>query len=120
MVATKRKRETVGARLRAARYAADLSQTQLAERSGIPKPTISRYENDHVLPSLPTLARLAKALDVPVAELVTDTLNGEKLIVEALRRRGVHVGSVAEAEHFVDLIEEDSRYRQRRRRRRRA
>jgi transcriptional regulator with XRE-family HTH domain len=50
---------TFGQRLRRARLVAGFSQSELEERSGIPKARLSRYENGHVLPSLGTLQKLA-------------------------------------------------------------
>ena len=56
-----------GQRLREARVAAGLSQSELEDISGIPKARLSRYENGHVEPSIQTLARLSRALNVSEA-----------------------------------------------------
>ena len=69
---------TFGTILREARLAAGFSQADLSERSGLPKPTLSRYENGHVLPSLLTLRRLADALSV-LADV--DHVNADKPVV---------------------------------------
>ncbi len=61
-----------GNRLREARVTAGLSQSELEELSGIPKARLSRYENGHVEPSIQTLARLARALNVSEASLLGD------------------------------------------------
>lgn len=61
---------TLGAKLRAARLNAGLSQADLEAASGIPKPRLSRYENDRVEPSIRTLLRLCSALDVWPGELL--------------------------------------------------
>ena len=96
--------ETVGGLLRAARTGAGLTQSQLSERCGIPKPTLSRYENDHVVPSLGTLRKLAMALGVsepafiPNAEQPADWLNA------ALKRRGVEIRSADEADEIATLV----------------
>src|SRR5439155_24159847 len=60
---------TFGRRLREARREAGLSQSELELRSGIPKARLSRYENGHVLPSIGTLGKLARALVVSEAAL---------------------------------------------------
>lgn len=106
-----KKRDTLGARMRAARLAAGLSQTELADRSGIPKPTLSRYENDHVLPSIPTLRRVARAMGHAVSELLTASDRCDEPLADALRRRGIEIRSLAQAERIVDLIEENLTYR---------
>ncbi len=57
--------------LREARLRAGLSQEELAERTGKPRPNIGRYEAGAVAPSLETLVELVRAcgFDLPM-ELV--------------------------------------------------
>ena len=99
-----RPESTFGERLRQARLEAGYTQSQLVSRSGIPKPTLSRYENDHVLPSLQTLARLAQALRVPESVLLPGKASPEDELLEALRDRGVQIRSRAEARRIADLV----------------
>jgi DNA-binding XRE family transcriptional regulator len=61
--------ETLGARLSARRHALGMSQFDLELLTGIPKARISRYENGHVVPSLPTLVILAQHLDTSIGVL---------------------------------------------------
>lgn len=61
---------TLGGVLRAARLDAGMSQTDLAERSGVPKPRLSRYENNHVVPSLQTFVRLCAALRITAGSIL--------------------------------------------------
>lgn len=61
----------IGAAVRAERQRAGLSQGGLAERCGILVPQISRLENGAQLPSLRTLIRVADALGVSPAALLT-------------------------------------------------
>jgi transcriptional regulator with XRE-family HTH domain len=53
-----------GKRLCELRNAKGLSQDELRERSGLASTYISRLENGHLTPTLSTLERLAKALEV--------------------------------------------------------
>lgn len=62
----------LGARLRELRLSRDLQQKQVAHRAGVLSKSISRYEQGHILPLLPTLERLASALDVPLDDLLID------------------------------------------------
>lgn len=62
--------ERIGARVRALREAAGLSQAALAERTNIQRPNVSRIESGKHVPSLETLERIARAFGVRVAELV--------------------------------------------------
>ena len=98
--------QTLGARLRNERTSAGLSQTDLSESSGIPKPTLSRYENDHVMPSISTLRRLATALGIHEANLLPRKGTAGEALLDALRDRGIEIRSTAEAERLADLIAE--------------
>src|SRR3712207_8805305 len=63
---------TFGQRLRETRIRAGMSQSDLEDVSGIPKARLSRYENGHVAPSIQTLERLSRALNVSEASLLGD------------------------------------------------
>ncbi|TLQ46784.1 helix-turn-helix domain-containing protein [Streptomyces marianii] len=64
-------RRAIGAHIRALRRTARLSQERLAELSGTDRQTINRIEQGHVATRIDTLLRIAAALDVTIAELVT-------------------------------------------------
>jgi putative transcriptional regulator len=61
----------LGARLRALRIAAGLTQAELARRTGIHRPNIARVEAGRHTPSLETLGRLTVAIGVSPTELFT-------------------------------------------------
>jgi transcriptional regulator with XRE-family HTH domain len=63
-----------GAVLRAARKAAELSQEELAHRSGIHRTFVSQIERGVKSPTLLTMERLASALKVPLPELIEKAL----------------------------------------------
>lgn len=67
------------ARLRELRAEAGLSQKALSERSGVPQPTISAYEQGGITPTWPAVVRLADALGVTPAAFLArprvDTVN---------------------------------------------
>jgi transcriptional regulator with XRE-family HTH domain len=98
-----------GQRLRESRVAAGLSQSELEDISGIPKARLSRYENGHVEPSIQTLARLSRALNVSEASLLGDRRAILEDFFNALYDRGVRItsseqgGRVAHA--IADLLE---------------
>jgi transcriptional regulator with XRE-family HTH domain len=73
-------------------------------RSGIPKPTLSRYENDHVLPSLATLGRLAGALGVPAGTLLAGAPSPVDELVAALLERGVDIQTRTQARRIAALV----------------
>lgn len=99
----------LGSRLRAARLGAGLSQSRLEELSGIPKARLSRYENGRVEPSIRTLTRLARALDVSEASLLGDRDAAIDGFFAVLDRRGVRIASPEQgarlAQAVADMIE---------------
>lgn len=56
--------EKIGVRIRSKRSEIGLSQKALAEAVGVSPPAINRFEKGIKLPSIDTLAKLAKALGV--------------------------------------------------------
>lgn len=60
---------TLGDRLRKAREAAGLSQTELADLAGISRRSISKYESDDARPKRPQLIAWAMATGVPLSWL---------------------------------------------------
>jgi transcriptional regulator with XRE-family HTH domain len=59
----------ISARIRALRDARNLSQADIQKRSGLVRPYLSRIENGHTIPSLATLEKLARALEVPLYQM---------------------------------------------------
>ena len=98
-----------GQRLREARVAAGLSQSELEDISGIPKARLSRYENGHVEPSIQTLARLSRALNVSEASLLGDQRAILEDFFSVLYDRGVRITSSEQgariAHAIADLLE---------------
>jgi ribosome-binding protein aMBF1 (putative translation factor) len=59
----------IGQAVRERRLALGLSQTELATRAGMTQPALSRLEAGGVVPTIPLLERISRALD---AELIVD------------------------------------------------
>jgi transcriptional regulator with XRE-family HTH domain len=93
-----------GHRLREARLGAGFSQSELEELSGIPKARLSRYENGHVEPSIQTLARLAKALNVSEASLLGDERAAQEEFFRALEERGITISSKERARALAEAL----------------
>lgn len=74
-----------GRRLKSIREAAKLTQEQVAERTRGDAKYISALENGRSSPTLDTIMTLAKALNVPVDDLVL--LDGEDSDVRSLRKK---------------------------------
>ncbi len=84
----------VGANLKRLRKAADLSQTALADASGISRRMIAGVEAGTANISLSSLDKLAQALEVGFVELVSDPAR-ERRRIEARAWRGKRPGSQA-------------------------
>jgi transcriptional regulator with XRE-family HTH domain len=59
----------VGARLRALREQKNLSQGHIEKRTGLLRCYVSRVENGHTIPSIETLEKWARALEVPLYQI---------------------------------------------------
>ena len=70
----------VGQKLKAARKSRRLSLRALAERVGCSESLISKIENDHVFPSLPTLHKLAAELGTTIGKLFSETSAEEDFV----------------------------------------
>jgi transcriptional regulator with XRE-family HTH domain len=62
----------VAAAVRDLRHVRNLSQRQLAARMGVPRTYISKIENGKAMPTLNSLDRLARALQVDISALLRD------------------------------------------------
>jgi transcriptional regulator with XRE-family HTH domain len=59
-------------RLRALRAEKRLSQGDIEKRTGLLRCYISRVENGHTIPAIETLEKMARALEVPLYQLLYD------------------------------------------------
>jgi transcriptional regulator with XRE-family HTH domain len=75
--------EAVGRRVRAARAAGGWTLDQLAENSGVSRRMIVNVEAGSSNASITTLLRLATALHVSLAELVSDTPQSDSVVITA-------------------------------------
>jgi len=62
----------IGARLKTLREAKNLSQDDIEKRAGLLRCYVSRVENGHIVPSLETLEKFARALELPLYHLMFD------------------------------------------------
>jgi len=60
-------------RLKTVREHRKLSQGDIESRTGLLRCYVSRVENGHTIPSLETLKKLARALDLPLYQLLYDS-----------------------------------------------
>jgi len=69
----------IGDRLRALREEKNLSQGDIEKRTGLVRPYISRIENNHTVPAIETLEKMARALEIPMYQLFYDSDEPPKL-----------------------------------------
>jgi transcriptional regulator with XRE-family HTH domain len=62
----------IGDRLRALREAKEFSQGEIEKRTGLLRCYISRVENGYTVPAVETLEKFARALEVPMYQLLYD------------------------------------------------
>jgi len=62
----------IGDRLKTLREAKDLSQGDIEKRTGLLRCYVSRVENGHTIPSVETLEKFARALELPLYHLMFD------------------------------------------------
>lgn len=66
----------IGEVLKEVRHGKKLSQADIEFRTGLIREYISRVENGHTIPSLPTLEKLAVAMEVPLWQIIRGTNGG--------------------------------------------
>jgi transcriptional regulator with XRE-family HTH domain len=59
----------IGDRLKKLRESKDLSQGDIEKRTGLLRCYVSRVENNHTVPAVATLEKMARALEVPMYQL---------------------------------------------------
>lgn len=93
-------------RLRAIREQKKLSQGEIEKRTGLKRCYISRIENGHTVPSLPTLERMARALEVPLYQFFYDGKRpAAPLAVSPARRSDDAWGFEGESARFVHRLQ---------------
>jgi len=70
----------IGDRLREIREEKKLSQGDIEKRTGLVRPYISRVENNHTVPTIATLEKMARALEIPMYQLFYDGDEPPKLL----------------------------------------
>jgi transcriptional regulator with XRE-family HTH domain len=95
----------IGQRLRELREAKHLSQGDIERRSGLFRCYTSRVENGHTVPSLETLEKFARALEIPLYQLYYDGEEPPKLrssLSKSKTRDDAGWGSSGKDAHTLD------------------
>jgi transcriptional regulator with XRE-family HTH domain len=78
----------IGERLRTLRETKNLSQGDIEQRTGLLRCYISRVENGHTVPSVETLEKMARALEVPLHQIFYDGEEPLKVPSFLARKKG--------------------------------
>lgn len=96
---------TIGERLRTIRKSKNLTQAEIERRTGLMWCYISRLENGHVVPGVPTLEKLARALETPLYQILYEGDNPpEARKPAAIASGGQLFGSDAKDAKFLKKI----------------
>lgn len=96
----------IGDRLRALREARGLPQSEIERRTGLLRCYVSRVENGHTVPSIETLEKLARALEVPLYQLFYDANNPPAIPSFADRKTADEIAAHGSSEqtHFLNRM----------------
>ena len=67
----------IGTRLKKLREDRSLSQGDIEKRTGLLRCYLSRVENGHTIPSLDTLAKIAGAMELPLAQFFAENSHND-------------------------------------------
>jgi transcriptional regulator with XRE-family HTH domain len=87
----------IGERLRDLRNEKRMSQGDIENKTGLLRCYISRVENGHTVPAVPTLEKMARALDVPMYKLFLD---GEPEVLKLPKADDLDFGASKNVEEF--------------------
>jgi transcriptional regulator with XRE-family HTH domain len=93
-------------RLRAIREQKDLSQGDIEKRTGLKRCYVSRVENGHTVPSIETLEKMARALEVPLYQLFYDGEEPPEIqsLPKGISTDRVEWGSSGESARFFNRL----------------
>ena len=96
----------IGERLRGLREEKHLSQGDIEKRTGLLRCYISRVENGHTVPTVETLEKMARALEVPMYKLFYDGEAPPKLDNLAKRKTADDIvwGSSGKEARFLTMF----------------
>jgi transcriptional regulator with XRE-family HTH domain len=83
-----------------------MSQGDIEKRTGLLRCYISRVENGHTVPSVDTLEKMARALEVPMYRLFTEDVDAKKpnIRLQPVPSRAVNIKDDRELRTFAKLL----------------
>jgi len=93
----------IGYQLRSLREQKKLTQGDIEKRTGLLRCYISRVENGHTIPAVETLEKIARAMEMPLYQLVYDGQEPPAPL-DSDGRRSKEWGSVGKEARFLNKI----------------
>jgi transcriptional regulator with XRE-family HTH domain len=94
----------IGRRITALREEKKLSQGDIEKRTGLLRCYISRVENGHTVPAIETLEKIARALEMPLYQLMYDGQDPPALPKNGDRNRTTEWGNVGKDARFLSKL----------------
>jgi transcriptional regulator with XRE-family HTH domain len=91
----------IGNRLRSVREEKNLSQGDIEKRTGLLRCYISRVENGHTVPAIETMEKMARALELPLYQLMYDGQEPPALPLNGGGKRSEEWGAVGKDARFL-------------------
>ena len=91
----------IGRRLTSLREEKKLSQGDIEKRTGLLRCYISRVENGHTVPAIETLEKLARALEMPLYQLMYDGTEPPKLPTRTNGHKAAEWGDAGKDARFL-------------------
>ncbi len=96
----------IGDKLKSLREQKNLSQGDIEKRTGLLRCYISRVENNHTVPSVDTIEKMARALEIPMYRIFTDEEHVKKpnIPAEIIRSRAANSKEEGVLRSFAKLF----------------
>jgi len=94
----------IGHRLTSLRAQKKLSQGDIEKRTGLLRCYISRVENGHTVPAIETLEKMARALELPLYQLMYDGQEPPALPPNGRGKRSDEWGAVGKDARFLHKL----------------
>jgi transcriptional regulator with XRE-family HTH domain len=94
----------IGHRLTSLREHKQLSQGDIEKRTGLLRCYVSRVENGHTVPAIETLEKFARALELPLYQLMYDGQEPPALPKKGNRNRTTEWGNAGKDARFLNKL----------------
>jgi len=94
----------IGRRLASLREEKNLSQGDIEKRTGLLRCYVSRVENGHTVPAVETLEKFARALEIPLYQLMYDGQDPPAVPKSGNRNRTTEWGNVGKDARFLNKL----------------